>query len=694
MKKSILLLTPIFFLFSAFLLARHVRAQVAVITVNSTSDLEDFGGAQQVGDLPGPDGLVTLREALTAANNTLGSQTVAFNIPTSDPGFNGQIFIIFVESTPQFTISDDGTIIDGTTQTAFSGDTNPFGPEIHVRTTPPFANLTALTINANSNTVTGLTGLSLFRYGIRINGNNNVIKGNVINQANSAAIYVTGNDNLIGGTLSEDSNRLSSGGVGVWIVGPAGSGNRVIGNDISGSHTYGVHVDTGTSGNIIGGPSASERNIISRNGHTDGERNPVGANVAIDGTNNLLQGNYIGLDSTGAQSAGNIANGVEVTGSFNQIIDNVISGHNDLSPSLSARPAGILIHGDSGTHDLVIQGNRIGTDASGVNPIPNQRGVRVAAFFFSGFPHNIIVGGAQPGEANTVAFSSMVGVLIDNGPTGINLSRNSIHSNEGLGIDLNGEGVTPNDPGDGDTGANNLQNFPVIQSAIDNGTNTVVSGFIDTQNPANVILEFFSNDVPDPSGFGEGQQFEGSTAPDANGNFMVNLPGGLAGKFITATATDAIGNTSEFSAAVQAVNGTPPTPPPGPTPTPTPTPTATTPPPPSSVMHVSDLDGGSVSLGKGKWQASVIVTVHDGNHNPLAGVVVSGAWSGGFTGTAQCLTSSQGLCSLASGAIQNRDKSVTFVVSSLSLADYTYTPADNHDRNGDSDGTNIIILKP
>src|SRR5919109_4441215 len=95
-------------------------AQTSTIVVNSTSDIEDFGGAQQVGDLPGPDGQVTLREAITASNNTLGPQTIAFNIPTSDPGFNGDSFFIFMEHDPPWIISDDATTIDGTTQIAFT----------------------------------------------------------------------------------------------------------------------------------------------------------------------------------------------------------------------------------------------------------------------------------------------------------------------------------------------------------------------------------------------------------------------------------------------------------------------------------------------------------------------------------------------------------------------------------------------
>jgi titin len=458
------------------------------------------------------------------------------------------------------------------------------------------------------------------------------------------------------------------------------TGNRVIGNTISGNHTYGIHTNSGTSGNIIGGASAGERNIISSNGHLSGERNPVGANVFIEGTNNTLQGNYIGVNATGSQAAGNIPDGVEVTGSFHQIIGNVISGHNYRSPSLSQRPAGVLIHGGSETHDVVIQGNRIGTDASGLSAIPNQIGIRVANFLFDFYPHDIQIGGLQPGEANIIVFNEIEGIVIDPGSTGIHLSGNSIHSNLELGIDLNNDGVTPNDPGDTDTGANNRQSFPVIQTVTDNGTKTVVSGSIDTQNPSTVTLEFFSNDSADPSGFGEGQRFEATATPDASGNFTVTLRGGLAGKFITATATDANGNTSEFSQAVQ-VPGTI-----AASPTPTPAPGGT--------IHVGDLDGSGTPAGSKRWKATITITVHNGSHSPVSGAIITGTWSGGISGTGTCTTSAAGTCSVTSPNMRNNQPNVTFTITNVTHMTLTYNQLANHDPDGDSNGTAITVSRP
>lgn len=404
----------------------------------------------------------------------------------------------------------------------------------------------------------GIDGFGLFRYGIQINGSNNVVAGCTITQPMSAGVYITGSNNTVGGTAPEDANSISSGGTGVWITGASATGNIVQGNQITSNHTYGVHLDDGSFANTVGGTSLGARNIISANGHTDGQGNPVGADVAVEGSNNVVQGNYIGVDATGTQALGSTADGVEVSGSSQFIVDNVISGHNYLSPALAQRPAGVLIFGGSGH---VIQGNLIGTDAGGTTSIPNQIGIKCTFFLFSDVPHNITIGGAAPGDANVIAFNSMDGVAIENNAaaTGIWISSNSIFNNGGLGVDLGDdpthaqptEGVTPNDPVDADTGANNLQNFPVLTSATNNGTNTVVNGSIDTQ-PGSVTLEFFSNGAADASGFGEGQTFLGSLTLTVSGatSFTATLPPVPPGQFITATATDAAGNTSEFSQAI------------------------------------------------------------------------------------------------------------------------------------------------
>src|SRR5205823_2597161 len=132
---------------------------------------------------------------------------------------------------------------------------------------------------------------------------------------------------------------------------------------------------------------------------------------------------------------------------------------------------------------------------------------------------------------------------------------NSIFSNDPPGIVLGLAG--PNDPGDADTGANNLQNFPEFSSA-----NLTTSGFLTVayqvpSDPANstypLRVEFFKADSA-----GQGQTFLGFDTYDsatASALKTVTLQPSVAlvpGDKIVATATDSAatgGNTSEFSAA-------------------------------------------------------------------------------------------------------------------------------------------------
>ena len=115
--------------------------------------------------------------------------------------------------------------------------------------------------------------------------------------------------------------------------------------------------------------------------------------------------------------------------------------------------------------------------------------------------------------------------------------------------------------------------------------------------------------------------------------------------------------------------------------------------PPPPTMHVGDLDGTSAT-NKSGWTGTVTVAVHDGNHVLLSGVTVSGTWSGGYSGTGACTTGSNGLCQVKTGTISKKNASVTFTVSGAAKTSYVYQAADNHDPDGDSNGTSIAIQKP
>ena len=187
---------------------------------------------------------------------------------------------------------------------------------------------------------------------------------------------------------------------------------------------------------------------------------------------------------------------------------------------------------------------------------------------------NVTIGGTTDGAGNTIAFNGGSGVTIGglfrgNDGIGNTVLANSISSNGGLGIDLRkhpgiaaGDGVTPNDVGDGDVGANHLQNFPVLAASLTGGGIVSVEGTLNSTSSTTFRLEFFANSVADPSGFGEGETFLGSTdvTTDAVGDasFAVSLAAAVpVGHLISATATDPDGNTSEFSGVVEAEPGTP-----------------------------------------------------------------------------------------------------------------------------------------
>ena len=133
------------------------------------------------------------------------------------------------------------------------------------------------------------------------------------------------------------------------------------------------------------------------------------------------------------------------------------------------------------------------------------------------------------------------------------------------------------------------------------------------------------------------------------------------------------------------------TPTPGATATRTRTPTAVST-SASTIMHVGDLDGSS--SGSGKWTATVTVTVHDANHNPVANATVSGNWSNGASGTASCTTNSNGQCSVSKSGINRGKNSVTFNVNNTSRSGFTYNSGSNHDPDGGSNGTRIVVPRP
>jgi serine protease AprX len=111
---------------------------------------------------------------------------------------------------------------------------------------------------------------------------------------------------------------------------------------------------------------------------------------------------------------------------------------------------------------------------------------------------------------------------------------------------------------------------------------------------------------------------------------------------------------------------------------------------------VGDLDGSASNQGT-KWRATVAVTIHDNaspDHQPASGAIVTGSWSGGFTGTFSGTTGSNGQCTFTSGQISKSASQVTFTITSVQHASLSYIDTQNHDPDGDSNGTSITVNKP
>ncbi|MGI8983253.1 MAG: FGLLP motif-containing membrane protein [Acidimicrobiales bacterium] len=291
-----------------------------------------------------------------------------------------------------------------------------------------------------------------------------------------------------------------------------------------------------SSGIVVGGTGAGEGNVISGNGASGIALVCSDSGGRPDGT--TIQGNLIGTDETGTLGAPNELNGITVECGADTLIGGSVAGAGNVIAANGGH--GVF---DAGTGDFIL-GNRIGVDASG-SPLGNMGS---GVFITSNFPE---VGGNTPEAGNIIAFNVGAGVTVADG-VGNPIRLNSIHDNGGLGIDLNDDGPSPNDPGDEDGLANLTQNFPVLSSVIGSGSVATISGALDTL-PGSYFVDFYGN----PAAAGaEGETYLGSiTVEVVSEPASFSAPGipVTSGSFVTATATDvALLNTSEFSPAVAA----------------------------------------------------------------------------------------------------------------------------------------------
>ncbi|MFN8442692.1 MAG: right-handed parallel beta-helix repeat-containing protein [Caldilineaceae bacterium] len=476
------------------------------IVVNSTNDNGD-------GTCDGRE--CTLREAIEFGNTQpTTSYEIRFNIPGS-----GIHTIRPTSPLPEFNFP---VVIDGYSQPGAQANTNPTSQGLNTILTieldGSLAGGNGLTISGGTVTVRGLAINRFAGYAVLVNSIGN-LEGNFIGvdptgQVNvgGGALFAAPGSTLRIGDITPTARNLIVGSIGT-VNGQIEMQGNLVGVDRSGLIFLGQSdISVGKGGITMGGLATEARNII------------VGK-INVDRSRPLeIQGNYIGVDVTGQKILGE---GGSLYGSGNgsyQIINNVIKGSTS----------------DGVTFDTSY-GSRLVS-----NTIEAHRGAGVRLFdsLFDEVSKNTIDGNGGAGI-----------VMVRSADNKVKISSNSIFNNGGLGIDLGNNGVTPNDIGDSDVGVNQLQNFPELTRLEHGGNNTVVVGTLNSKPDSSYHIELFYGPTCDESGYGEGEKFITGIdiATDNNGNreFGVKLSTLPDGYYVTATATDSDGNTSEFSKCIR-----------------------------------------------------------------------------------------------------------------------------------------------
>lgn len=474
------------------------------IEVNSGLDLID-----------GSDSLTTLREAIIAANANGGDATITFSA-----AFNIEI------NSNLPVVQGSGTTIDGLVGTE------------RVRLDGSMGSAdTGLTLLGSNHSAKSLMVTGFFDDGVRVESSQTLIQNNVITGNQGDGIQLGNADASSGASLGVtisgnvlDNNFAN----GILVVNASDNVVRgnLLGIDADGAVLYGnrgdgVRIAGDSSNNLVGGPAASDANVVVY-GYADGVR-------IMGGDNNRVIGNLVGVEATATMEIGNSGNGVTVAdlATNSVVVGNVVSGNFGFGIFLGA-PA-------------TVSGNLVGTSSGGGNLGNDDTGIRIVS---SG---SVVTG-------NTVAFNgeAPVGRVVGNGiavVTGSHntIAGNSIHSNFGIGIDLGDDGIGAI------SGANADQAAPVLSAAHHNtgldlltvtGTLAAPDGYY--------TIELFASDAPAPGDDVEGKTFLGSFVVQVVGgtlNFDRSISVVSGSGVITATATSAAGDTSEFSGAVDVTGG-------------------------------------------------------------------------------------------------------------------------------------------
>jgi len=523
-------------------------------------------------------------EVNTLSDSGPGSLRSAINTANSNAGMDIITFAVSGTITPDSllaTLTDDSTII--------LGETAPGGYHSVV------IDATNLT-HEDNNRVFG------------IEGNHNVISGLVISNADDECIQIVTDSNVIVGCY----------------VGTVSDGSDWSTND------NGINI-TGNS-NQIGGSGDNDANVIACGSFAEC--------INIEGENNLVVNNFIGLAADGGEYStpfegqygiwvesnnniigqnysgpnyiGNCYTGIHLFSvSGTEIVNNVIGSGPDSTASYPCN-VGIMLQGATNTEigsiDIgnFIIGGSLGIELTGPGTENNRiinniiRKANASGVYFDNGVRLSTVGGENPGEGNLIDSclgdgvyfyvntdnDTIIGNIIqDNGSNGVyidwstdtvlvkkniianngrngvevgintrlvTITQNEIYGNDSLGINLGLDGITPNDPGDTDTGPNDLVNFPEIDSV--NALSDSLFVIYGTVPPGVGRIELFvahpaedDSKPQDPSGYGQAYSYIGYATSSVGGDFDFTVSNSYPFyTVVSMTYTDSQGNTSEF----------------------------------------------------------------------------------------------------------------------------------------------------
>jgi hypothetical protein len=450
----------------------------------------------------------SLRDAITQSNSNGNASTISFNIPNTVgspcPHVIGLGSVLPPITSP---ITINGYSQPGSVQ---NSDANAFNASLCVLVKPASGTLTT-----GLRVSTGSTGASL------------VVRGLGMGGFSQPVLLQDGANHVIAG------NQFGGSVAGIGLPGAAFNAVAVSGN--------------ATASVIIGGASIVDRNVI---GAAAAGVNIQNGTSAPDGCQ--IINNLVGLGADGTTSIPN-STGIDVSGDGCEIVGNRVAN--------SAR--GIWINGGNSN---VVQRNQVGIDVNG-NDATNTESILITG-------NNNAIGTLANGAVFGAYLGNQIRYLGGNGNSGVHvvggtgnvvrsnqMQRSGLFSGEGVDIDLGSAGPTLNDPNDGDSGANNLQNFPLVQGLLFTTAHgaaainvpATISATLNSQSSNNIRIDAYFSDNCTSSGRGGTQQYLGSvttgigiSVSDVNFTLGVTLPNMQAGSNVSLTATDAAGNTSEI----------------------------------------------------------------------------------------------------------------------------------------------------